>query len=152
MLKTGLVVFMGVFHIGRRRGHQLGEEEMSFASSSSASSSMNDQYLRGHLPSTDDAFLPSGNNPGSSSTRNQPLTDPNTIIHHAIFPSHLSHLSNLTLAYNPLVETPYFWDVHFSGESVAEAVFSKCHGLVQACEFGLRQPDYNEDAIFAVVL
>ena len=47
MLKTGLVVFMGVFHIGRRRGHQLGEEERSFASSSLASSSMNDQYLRG---------------------------------------------------------------------------------------------------------
>lgn len=153
MIKIGLlmlVVVMGVFQIGRRRGHQLGEVELSFASSSLTSSSMNDPYLRGHLPSTDDAFLSSGNIPGS---RNQPPTtdSSNTIIHHAIFPTHLSHLSNLTVAYNPLVETPYFWDVHFSGESVAEAIFSHCHGLVQACEFGLRQPDYNEDVSFAVV-
>jgi hypothetical protein len=59
---------------------------------------------------------------------------------------HLSHLSNVTDPYDPSSrETPYFWDVHFSGESVAEHAFAVCHGLVQACEFGLRQRDYNED-------
>ncbi len=41
--------------------------------------------------------------------------------------------------------TPYFWDVHFSGESVAEYIFSACHGLIQACELGIRQPDFVED-------
>ena len=61
------------------------------------------------------------------------------------FPLQLSSLSNLTTTYNPTREIPYFWDVHFSGESIAEAIFGHCHGLVQACEFGLRQPDYDED-------
>mmetsp|Transcript_6181 Transcript_6181/g.9062 ORF Transcript_6181/g.9062 Transcript_6181/m.9062 type:complete len:358 (-) Transcript_6181:237-1310(-) len=42
-------------------------------------------------------------------------------------------------------EIPYFWDVHFSGESVAEQVFSSCHGLVQAAEHGLLQPNYNDE-------
>ena len=72
--------------------------------------------------------------------------DDNTIVHHAIFPPHLSHLSNLTTPYDHGgEETPYFWDVHFSGESIAEYIFGNCHGLVQACEFGLRQPNYNDD-------
>ena len=72
------------------------------------------------------------------------------VIHHAYFPHYLQHFSNLTTPYNPEIETPYFWDVHFSGESIAEAVFGHCHRLVQACEFGLRQPNYNEDvSVFA---
>lgn len=71
-------------------------------------------------------------------------TKTNTIVHQAIFPSYLNHLSNLTSPYNPQSETPYFWDVHFSGESIAESIFSSCHRLIQACELGLRQPNYNE--------
>ncbi|KAL7488776.1 hypothetical protein ACHAW6_014363 [Cyclotella cf. meneghiniana] len=71
--------------------------------------------------------------------------NPNHILHHAIFPPHLAHLSNLSIPYNADIETPYFWDVHFSGESVAEAIFSMCHGLVLAAEFGLRQIDYDEE-------
>jgi hypothetical protein len=44
-------------------------------------------------------------------------------------------------------ETPYFWDVHFAGETIAESVFRKCHFLIQACEHGLRQPNYNGDKL-----
>jgi len=83
---------------------------------------------------------------GASNTLSE-LTS-NTIIHTATFPNHLSHLTNLTNMYNPRIETPYFWDVHFSGESIAEHVFSSCYGLTLACEFGLRQPDYNEEVSF----
>jgi len=83
---------------------------------------------------------------GASNTLSE-LTS-NTIVHTATFPNHLSHLTNLTNMYNPRIETPYFWDVHFSGESIAEHVFSSCYGLTLACEFGLRQPDYNEEVRF----
>ena len=70
--------------------------------------------------------------------------DPYTIVHVATFPPHLSHLTNLTRPYDPDAETPYFWDVHFTGESVVESIVSNCHGLVTACEMGLRQPNYDE--------
>jgi len=83
---------------------------------------------------------------GASNTLSE-LTS-NTIVHTATFPNHLSHLTNLTNMYNPRIETPYFWDVHFSGESIAEHVFSSCYGLTLAGEFGLRQPDYNEEVRF----
>lgn len=62
-------------------------------------------------------------------------------------PPALRDLSDLTTPYDPALELPYFWDVHFSGESVAERYFAKCHGLVQAAEHGLRQANFNEDAL-----
>jgi hypothetical protein len=64
------------------------------------------------------------------------------------FDDYLAHLTNMTHPYDADVETPYFWDVHFSGESIAERVFGLCHDLVMASEFGLRQPDYDEDVSF----
>ncbi|EJK69410.1 hypothetical protein THAOC_09336 [Thalassiosira oceanica] len=70
--------------------------------------------------------------------------DPYTIVHVATFPAHLSHLTNLTYPYDPAAETPYFWDVHFTGESVVESIMSDCRGLVTACELGLRQPNFDE--------
>lgn len=73
------------------------------------------------------------------------VNNPNHTYHQAVFPVHITHLSNLTTPYDSTVETPYFWDVHFSGESVAEAVFSTCHGLILAAEHGLRQSDYDEE-------
>lgn len=60
------------------------------------------------------------------------------------FPFYFSSLSDLTEEYRPEEETPYFWDVHFSGESIAEAIFSQCHNLIMAAEHGLRQPQYTE--------
>ncbi|KAL7542936.1 hypothetical protein ACHAXR_012231 [Thalassiosira sp. AJA248-18] len=161
LAKIGLIammMFVVVFKLGRQRGRGFGVEydadgslsSMSFSALSS-SLSMSEQYLRGgqQLSSTDGQL---SSNSASSITGNnqQPLggiEDENAIIHHAVFPTHLAHLSNLTSSYNPDVETPYFWDVHFSGETIAEAIFSHCHHLVQACEFGLRQPDYNEDKL-----
>jgi len=74
-------------------------------------------------------------------------SNPRHIVHQAVFPQYFQGLSNLTTVYNPNKETPYFWDVHFSGESIAEAVFGHCHGLIQACEFGLRQPEFTEDKL-----
>lgn len=71
--------------------------------------------------------------------------NPNHTYHNAVFPSHIRHLSNLSTPYDATIETPYFWDVHFSGESIAEAVFSTCLGLTLAAEHGLRQPDYDEE-------
>ena len=62
-------------------------------------------------------------------------------------PPVLSTLSNLDQPYDKSTETPYFWDVHFSGETIAERVFSKCHGLVQAAEHGFQQPEYTEDEL-----
>ena len=100
--------------------------------------SLSSQYLRSEN-SASSSYI-------SNMQQNQDHT--NTIIHQAIFPQHLSHLTNLTQVYNPKIETPYFWDVHFSGESIAEHVFTSCHELVLACEFGLRQPDYNEDVSY----
>ena len=107
---------------------------------------MSEQYLRGQL----DGVL--GGETNTNSINNGGDYTPNVIRHEAIFPKHLSHLTNLTIMYNPQIETPYFWDVHFSGESIAEHVFSSCHELVLACEFGLRQPDYNEDVSLKICL
>ncbi len=73
---------------------------------------------------------------------------PTHIVHQAVFPPYFQGLSNLTTVYNPDKETPYFWDIHFSGESIAEAVFGHCHGLILACEFGLRQPEFTNDVSF----
>ena len=62
-------------------------------------------------------------------------------------PNVLANLSDLNVPYDAGTETPYFWDVHFSGETIAERVFSKCHGLAQAAEHGLQQPDFTEDEL-----
>lgn len=40
--------------------------------------------------------------------------EPSHTYHHAVFPVHITHLSNLTIPFDAAVETPYFWDVHFS--------------------------------------
>jgi len=72
---------------------------------------------------------------------------PGVVVHAPPFPSNLDHLSNLTQPYRREHEAPYFWDVHFSGETVAEAIFGQCHYLVQACEHGTRQPHFNEDKL-----
>ena len=127
-----LLALFGVHRLGRRRGRQIG---------SSASHSMSDMYLRGQLSSKSSG----GANSNNEQTKSY---DDNAIVHTAFFPPHLGHLANLTKPYDAKKETPFFWDVHMSGESVAEAVFAQCHGLVQACEFGLRQPNYDEDVSF----
>ena len=137
-----LLLFMGIRTINRKRNknnQQQGEvvDDSLFA--------MSEQYLRGQL----DGVL--GSETNTNSINGGEYTTSNVIVHDAIFPKHLSHLTNLTTMYNPQIETPYFWDVHFSGESIAEHVFSSCHELVLACEFGLRQPDYNEDVSFVYV-
>lgn len=136
-----LLLFMGILTINRKRNknNQQGEvvDDSLFA--------MSEQYLRGQL----DGVL--GGETNTNSINGGEYTTSNVIVHDAIFPKHLSHLTNLTTMYNPQIETPYFWDVHFSGESIAEHVFSSCHELVLACEFGLRQPDYNEDVSFVYV-
>ena len=62
-------------------------------------------------------------------------------------PNALGNLSDLNVPYDAGTETPYFWDVHFAGETIAERVFSKCHGLAQAAEHGLQQPDFTEDEL-----
>jgi len=59
----------------------------------------------------------------------------------------LQNLTDLTIPYNPEVETPYFWEVALSGESVAKRVFAHCHELVQACDQGRKQPHYDEDVL-----
>eukprot|EP00547_Thalassionema_nitzschioides_P006684 CAMPEP_0194218594 /NCGR_PEP_ID=MMETSP0156-20130528/24105_1 /TAXON_ID=33649 /ORGANISM="Thalassionema nitzschioides, Strain L26-B" /LENGTH=288 /DNA_ID=CAMNT_0038948003 /DNA_START=344 /DNA_END=1207 /DNA_ORIENTATION=+ len=62
-------------------------------------------------------------------------------------PDALKNLADMSTEYNARVETPYFWDIHFAGESIAESIFSKCHFLIQACEHGLQQPGYTEDKL-----
>ena len=62
-------------------------------------------------------------------------------------PNALGNLSDLNVPYDAGTETPYFWDVHFAGETIAERVFSKCHGLAQAAEHGLQHPDFTEDEL-----
>jgi len=59
----------------------------------------------------------------------------------------LRSLSDLSDAFDHMEETPFFWEVALTGESVAKKVFSHCHNLVQACELGVRQPRYNEDML-----
>lgn len=62
-------------------------------------------------------------------------------------PSALQHLADMSIPFNPRLDVPYFWDVHFSGESVAESIFSKCHFLIQASEHGLKQPNFNHEKL-----
>uniref|UniRef100_A0A7S1Y445 Sulfotransferase domain-containing protein n=1 Tax=Grammatophora oceanica TaxID=210454 RepID=A0A7S1Y445_9STRA len=62
-------------------------------------------------------------------------------------PAALRNLADLSLPYNPTTETPYFWDIHFAGETLAESVFSKCYTLVQSCEHGLKQPGYRNEEL-----
>jgi hypothetical protein len=62
-------------------------------------------------------------------------------------PKALENLADLSTLFNPKSDTPYFWDIHFAGESIAESVFTKCHFLIQACEHGLKQPDYNDEQL-----
>ena len=141
---AALITLGGVFLLGRRRGHRLGEtEQQRLASFAAAPSS-----LRSASP-------PSANEPSLRDDRHRggrpDAPSDAIVVHHAVFPPYLSSLANLTTPYDSGKETPYFWDVPLSGESVAEAVFSQCYRLVQACEFGLRQPDYNEDVSGACV-
>jgi hypothetical protein len=62
-------------------------------------------------------------------------------------PMSLSDLADLSTQYNPKTDTPYFWDIHFAGESIAESVFTKCHFLILACENGLQQPIFHKDKL-----
>lgn len=62
-------------------------------------------------------------------------------------PKALKYLADLSTPFNPKIEVPFFWDIHFAGETLAESVFSKCHFLIQACEHGLKQPNYNDEKL-----
>jgi hypothetical protein len=62
-------------------------------------------------------------------------------------PLSLSDLADLSTQYNPKTDTPYFWDIHFAGESIAESVLTKCHFLILACENGIQQPMFNKDKL-----
>ena len=128
-----LILFMGIRTINKRKQHNSKSSSNTIEEEESLLQ-ISEEYLESSLR-------------GASNTLSE-LTS-NTIVHTATFPNHLSHLTNLTNMYNPKIETPYFWDVHFSGESIAEHVFATCYGLSLACEFGLRQPDYNEEVSFS---
>jgi len=152
MAKLGLMLLImvgGASRLGRRR--HIPRSSSSYKSMSSSSISMNDAHLRGQRPFYD---------AGGGRTRegnNYTLALGNLSQSTILLPVQISsHLSDITLPYNSnnnnstdmnnaSKATPYFWDVHFSGESVAEYIFSACHGLIQACELGIRQPDFNED-------
>lgn len=125
-------VLLIVFNLGRRKGREIEKESLSL------NNTLNNQKLRG----------PSGN---SSIAENSGNTNQAAALE-VVFPFYFSSLSNLTEEFRPGEETPYFWDVHFSGESIAEAIFANCHGLVMAAEFGLRQPDYSEDELAQFIL
>jgi len=60
---------------------------------------------------------------------------------------HLRSLSDLSESYDHTKETPFFLQVTLTGESVAKRIFSHCYNLVQACELGRKQPQYNEDML-----
>lgn len=62
-------------------------------------------------------------------------------------PKALRFLADLSTPYNRKTEVPFFWDIHFAGETLAESVFSKCHFLIQACEHGLKQPNFNDEKL-----
>ena len=62
-------------------------------------------------------------------------------------PKQLRYLADMSTPYAPQTDVPYFWDIHMAGETVAESVFYKCHGLVQACEHGLKQPDFQANQL-----
>jgi len=130
-----LILLMGIRTINKQKQHNNNSSSNTTTEEEESLLQISEEYLESSLR-------------GASNTLSE-LTS-NTIVHTAIFPQHLSHLTNLTNMYNPKIETPYFWDVHFSGESIAEHIFSSCYGLTLACEFGLRQPDYNEEVSFSV--
>lgn len=132
------MLFIGVFAIVRRRGHQTTTQFEGLSMSAALYSPKEEQSSS--LTDGKSSSLIRGGQYASDT-----MSNPMNIVHQAVFPPHLSNLANLTAPYNPQTESPYFWDVHLSGESVAEAIFAQCHGLVMACEFGLRQPNYNED-------
>mmetsp|Transcript_12291 Transcript_12291/g.17476 ORF Transcript_12291/g.17476 Transcript_12291/m.17476 type:complete len:451 (+) Transcript_12291:46-1398(+) len=62
-------------------------------------------------------------------------------------PEALRYLADMKTPYNKVAEVPYFWDIPFSGETMAERMFRKCHILVQACEKGVEQPDFNDEKL-----
>ncbi len=59
----------------------------------------------------------------------------------------LNSLSNLTTSYNPENETAFLWDVPLTGSGLIKKSISKCYNLTMASEYGLRQPDYDEDSL-----
>mmetsp|Transcript_27351 Transcript_27351/g.42973 ORF Transcript_27351/g.42973 Transcript_27351/m.42973 type:complete len:579 (+) Transcript_27351:218-1954(+) len=120
-----------VFNLGRLKGREK-EESLLL-------SILNNPKLRGQSV-LDGSNSISENQPNSESINQAEAVE-------VFFPSYFSSLSDLTEEYRPGEETPYFWDVHFSGESIAEAIFSQCHNLIMAAEFGLRQPQYSEDEL-----
>eukprot|EP00985_Skeletonema_marinoi_P017645 scaffold9736_cov144-Skeletonema_marinoi.AAC.14 len=132
-----IVTVLLVFSMGRYKGRA---NEMQLLSLNS----LNYQNLRGQS-------IPNGD---KSVTENLPQSEDynQAAALEVSFPFYFSSLSNLTEEYRPGEETPYFWDVHFSGESIAEAIFSQCHNLVMAAEFGLRQPEYSEDELAQFIL
>jgi hypothetical protein len=132
-----MLIVLVVFNMGRRKGRNMEKEKESL-------SNLNNQKLRGQsVPN-----LQVQDN--SINTEKLPKNNQTAALE-VFFPSYFSSLSDLTEEYRP-EETPYFWDVHFSGESIAEAIFSHCHNLVMAAEFGLRQPDYSEDKLVQFIL
>jgi hypothetical protein len=129
-----LTVFV-VFGMGRRKGRRIESEK----------ESINQTLLRGQ--SSTPLLQVQTNNINTEDLSRSSNSNQTTPIRQVSFPSYFSSLSNLTEEYRPEVETPLFWDIHFSGESIAEAIFSDCHNLVMASEFGLRQPNYSEDTL-----
>ena len=127
-----------VFNLGRRKGREKEKELLSL------NNSLNNQKLRGYSIANGNGSI--AENVPKSGNINQAASL------EVFFPFYFSSLSNLTEEFRPREETPYFWDVHFSGESIAEAIFSQCHNLVMAAEFGLRQPDYSEDELAQFIL
>jgi len=130
--KTSKVIFamvsmvLLVFNLGRLKGRE--KEKVLLLSI------LNNPKLRGQS-------VPNGSD---STSENQSDNINEAEAGKVLFPSYFSSLSDLTEEYRTEEETPYFWDVHFSGESIAEAIFSQCHNLIMAAEFGLRQPQYTE--------
>lgn len=130
--KTSKVIFamvlmvLLVFNLGRLKGRE--KEKVLLLSI------LNNPKLRGQ-------FLPNGSDSISENQSDNIIQEEAVEV---LFPSYFSSLSDLTEEYRQEKETPYFWDVHFSGESIAEAIFSQCHNLIMAAEFGLRQPQYTE--------
>ncbi len=106
-----------VFNLGRRKGREKEKESLSL------NNTLNNQKLRGP---------PNGN---SSIVENSGNINQAAALE-VVFPFYFSSLSNLTEEFRPGEETPYFWDVHFSGESIAEAIFAQCYGLVMAENLG----------------
>ena len=134
-----LILLMGIRTINKQKHHNSNSSSNTTTEQEESLLQISEEYLESSIRGASDSI----------SSGISELTS-NTIVHTATFPQHLSHLTNLTNMYNPKIETPYFWDVHFSGESIAEHVFSSCYGLILACEFGLRQPDYNEEVSFGL--